>query len=47
MMAVSDANEEAVLDPPLVIQSSFQDQLARIGDGEPLQIFDRSNQPEP
>lgn len=45
-MPVADPNQKTVLHPPLVIQSTLQNQLAGIGDGESLEIFDCPHQPK-
>lgn len=46
MISVCDVNQEIMLDPPLVIQITFEDQLARISDRESLQVLGRTHQPK-
>jgi len=46
MISVCDVNQEIMLDPLLVIQITFENQLARISDRESLQILGRTHQPK-
>lgn len=46
MISICDVNQETVLDSPLIIQISFEDQLARVSDREPFEVFHRAHQPE-
>lgn len=46
-MFVRHVHEKTVLDPPLVIEVSLQNQFPGIGNGKPVQILLGADEPEP